>query len=166
MFRKSVVFAAVMLVAGLYAGTALAGGIPMPAKGHAKHDSRGYDRGHSKHGSQGYERGYAYGYRGYSSGHRGHGYGHSRGHGYGHSRDYGYSQYGYGYSGYPSRVVEYSRYEVHRHGPGCGHHGYSRSSYHGYSRYSPYDHHGYRDYGRAAFGGRSDGVRYWVEFDY
>lgn len=161
MLRKIPMIAVAGLAAGLFAGAALAesrGGIPTPghAKGHTKHQSHGHDRG-----------------RGYYREHRKHGYGHR-----GHER--GYERHGYGHHRSRGSVVQYSRKEVHYHGPNCGHSGYSRSSYRsyspyghrGYSRssyrsYSPYGHHGYhRDYGRASIAGRGHSSRFWVEFDY
>lgn len=156
MLRKIAMIAAIGFAASLFAGNALAGphgGVPTP--GHAKGHSKGYAKGHSRHQSYRHERG-----RGYYRDRREHSYGH-RGRGY----SYGYKGRGHGYHRSRGRVVEYSRYEVHRHGPGCGHRGYSRSSYRSYSpQHHYYDYR--RDYGRASFRGRGDGVRYWVEFDY
>lgn len=148
MFRKTAMLAAFGLAASLFAGNVLAGhpgGISTPgkAKGHSKHQSYGHYRGH-----------------GYSRDHRGHGYGHSgyysgyRDHGYGHHRS----------RGSHGRVVEYSRHEVHRHGPSCGHSGYSRSSYRSYSPYGYYSRH--RDYGRASYYDRDYRGRFWIEFNY
>lgn len=150
MRSRITILAALGLAAALAAGTASAGGIPTPDRGHGhgKHYSQGHGHGrgyrYERHYGHSYERRY-----GYRSSHGYHG-------GYGHHRNSSY------YRG-PARVVTYSRYEVHRHGPSCGHAGYSR----GWTRsYSPYYYSRHRDYGRASFGGYDDGVRYYIEFDY
>lgn len=148
MTRKIALFAATIFAAVMFGNAAVAGGMPTPGKGH----DRGH--GHGKHYSSHYSSGYRYERREGYQRHRGHD--RSRHRPYRHSRG-------------PARIVRYSRYEVHHHGPGCGHRGYTRSRYRGYSHHGryPYYGHGYRrDYGRAAFSGYDDGFGYHIEFDY
>jgi|GEM_PF-4635997 len=98
---------------------------------------------------------------GYPSHGRSHGYVSHHAFGHGPARYYGHRRINYRP---PVRVIRYSRYEVHRHGPYCGHAGYR-----GYSRFdrfwSPRPRY-YRDYGYASFRGYSDGVGYRLNFGY